>query len=314
MARLAYIYDALFTEHDPGVGHPESPKRLHSIQAYLKKQGFFNRIDEVHCLPASKEQLMLAHSADYIDFVLSFRGKKEVILDSGDTRLSAGSVDAALLAAGAALHAVELVFDQHYDKVFAAVRPPGHHALRDSAMGFCIFNNIALCAAYALNKKYVKKILIVDWDVHHGNGTQAAFYDNPNVFYLSLHQSPFYPMSGRADETGSGKGKGFTMNIPLLSGCSNDDYVHTLENALLEIEQTFIPDLVLISAGFDAHRDDPIGGMLLTEEGFYKITELTARFAQRHANGRIISFLEGGYHLSALPSSVSRHLQCLLKH
>ncbi len=314
MARLAYIFNALFTEHDPGAGHPESPERLHSIQTYLKKNGFFNRMDEVSCLPASKEQLRLIHSADYIDFVLSFRGKKEAVLDHGDTRLSAGSVDAALLAAGAALNAVELVFDQHYDKVFAAVRPPGHHALRDSAMGFCVFNNIALCAAYALKKKYVKKILIVDWDVHHGNGTQAAFYDNPHVFYLSLHQSPFYPMSGRADETGSGKGKGFTMNIPLLSGCRDDDYVHVLEHALLEIEETFSPDLVLISAGFDAHRDDPIGGMLLTEEGFYKITELTARFAQRQANGRIISFLEGGYHLSALPSSVSRHLQCLLKH
>ncbi len=314
MARLAYIYDTLFMEHNPGAGHPESPERLHSIQAHLKKQGFFNRMDEVHCLPASKEQLMLVHSAEYIDFVLSFRGKEEVVLDSGDTRLSAGSVDAALLAAGAAVKAVELIFDQQYDKVFAAVRPPGHHALRNSAMGFCVFNNIALCTAYTLKKKYAKKILIVDWDVHHGNGIQAAFYDNPQVFYLSLHQSPFYPMSGRTDETGSGKGKGFTKNIPLPSGCRNDDYVLTLENALLEIEQTFIPDLVLISAGFDAHRDDPIGGMLLTEEGFYKMTELTARFALRHANGRIISFLEGGYRLSALPSSVSRHLQCLLKH
>ena len=314
MARLAYIYDTLFTLHDPGAGHPESPRRLQSIQAYLKKQGFFNRADLMSCLPATREQLMLAHSAEYIDFVMSFRGIEQGVLDNGDTRLSADSVDAALLAAGAAFKAVELVFNQNYDKVFVAVRPPGHHALRDSAMGFCIFNNIALCAAYALENSDVKKVLIVDWDVHHGNGTQAAFYDNPHVFYLSLHQSPFYPMSGRAEETGSGKGAGCTMNIPLPSGCSNDDYVRALENALLAIEQTFVPDLVLISAGFDAHRDDPIGGMLLTEEGFYKMTELTARFAQRHANGRIISFLEGGYHLSALPSSVSRHLQCLIKH
>lgn len=314
MARLAYIYDALFTRHQPGGGHPEAPQRLHSIQAYLKKQGFFNRMDEVGCLPATREQLLSVHSAEYIDFVLTFRGKKEAVLDSGDTRLSAESVDAALLAAGAASKAVELVFEQNYDKVFAAVRPPGHHALRDTAMGFCVFNNIALCAAYALKKKQVKKILIVDWDVHHGNGTQAAFYENAQVFYLSLHQSPFYPMSGRADETGSGEGTGFTKNIPLPSGCGDDDYVRVLEKALQEIERVFIPDLVLISAGFDAHREDPIGGMQLTEEGFYKMTELTARFAQRHANGRIISFLEGGYHLKALPSSVSRHLQCLLKH
>ncbi len=314
MARLAYIYDTLFTQHDPGAGHPESPKRLQHIQGYLKKQGFFNRADLMNCLPATREQLMLAHSAEYIDFVLSFRGKEEALLDSGDTRLSADSVDAALLAAGAAIKAVDLVFEQQYDKVFAAVRPPGHHALRDSAMGFCVFNNIALCAAYALKNRMVKKVLIVDWDVHHGNGTQAAFYDNPYVFYLSLHQWPFYPMSGRAEETGTGKGMDFTMNIPLSSGCGNEEYVQALEKAFLKIEPFFTPDLVLISAGFDAHRDDPIGGMLLTEEGFYKITELTARFAQRHANGRVISFLEGGYHLSALPSSVSRHLQCLLKH
>lgn len=314
MARLAYIYNPVFEQHNPGAGHPESPQRLRSIQDYLSKHSFFNRAELISPSSATKEQLLLIHSEEYIDFVLRHSGIDGAVLDGGDTRLSSASVDAALLAAGAAVQAVELVFNQNYDKVFAAVRPPGHHALTANAMGFCVFNNIALCAAYALQKRLVSKILIVDWDVHHGNGTQDMFYDNEQVFYLSLHQSPFYPMSGRQDETGTASGAGFTKNIPLPSGRTDDDYARILEKALLDIEQIFVPELVLISAGFDAHKLDPIGGMLLTENGFYKLTELVSRFAQRYANGRVISFLEGGYHLQGLAESVYKHLQCLLKH
>jgi len=314
MARLAYIYDPVFEQHNPGAGHPESPQRLNSIQDYLNRHSFFNRAELIPPHPATREQLQLIHSEEYINFVLSQSGIDGAVLDGGDTRLNSTSVEAALLAAGAAVQAVELVFNQNYDKVFAAVRPPGHHALTANAKGFCVFNTIALCAAFALQERRASKILIVDWDVHHGNGTQEMFYDNGQVFYLSLHQSPFFPMTGRQDETGTASGAGFTKNIPLSSGKTDDDYARILEQALLDIEKTFVPDLVLISAGFDAHELDPIGGMQLTEDGFYKLTELVSRFAQRHSNGRIISFLEGGYHLQGLPASVYKHLQCLLKH
>jgi len=181
-------------------------------------------------------------------------------------------------------------------------------------MGFCIFNNIALAAQYARRQYGLSRILIVDWDVHHGNGTQEIFYSEADVFYLSLHQAPFYPLSGSARDTGSGKGKGFTLNIPLPPGQTDAEYARILEEALTKIESSFQPQLVLISAGFDAYRDDPLAGMLLTEDGFYKLTEIVARFAQRYADGRIISFLEGGYHLRGLARSVNKHLQCLLKH
>lgn len=314
MGRLAYLYDPIFLEHNPGKYHPESAGRLQAIQDYLKQQGFFNRANLMNCAPATVEQLQLVHSKEYIEFVLQHRGEDQVVLDIGDTVLSSASVDAALIAAGTAVRATELIFEENYDKVFAAVRPPGHHARPNHAMGFCVFNNIALCAAYALQQKKVSKILILDWDVHHGNGTQEMFYDSDQVYYFSLHRSPFFPMTGKQEETGKGKGIGFTKNIPLLTGKDDYEYIRLFEEALSEIEQVFEPELVLISAGFDAHKSDPIGGMLVSEEGYYKMTEIAARFAQRYANGRVISFLEGGYDFDALAGSVYRHLQCLLKH
>ncbi len=181
-------------------------------------------------------------------------------------------------------------------------------------MGFCVFNNIAIAARYAIQQKYAQKILIVDWDVHHGNGTQHAFYDDDSVFYFSIHQYPLFPMTGLKSEIGEGKGRGFTRNIPLPYGRGDDEYIVLLEQSLEEIGQKFAPDLVLISAGFDAHKEDPLGGMQVTTAGFYKMTELVSRFANRFCQGRIISFLEGGYDLNALAESVYRHLLCLLKH
>ncbi len=314
MARLAIVYDALFEAHDPGPGHPESPQRLQRIMTTLQSRGMFNRATIVRPKSATSEQLSWIHSKKYIEFVLRHQGEEGVVLDSGDTRLSARSVDAALLAAGAAVTAVDLVFQQSFDKVFAAVRPPGHHARPEAAMGFCVFNSIALAAQYAKNTYDISKILIVDWDVHHGNGTQEIFYHSNTVFYLSLHQYPLFPMTGKREETGAGTGKGFTLNIPLPPGQTDTDYVRVLEQALTTVETRFQPELVLISAGFDAFHADSIAGMLLTEDGFYKLTELVARFARKHANGRIISFLEGGYHLQGLANSVNKHLQCLLKH
>ena len=308
------MYDPLFLKHDPGYGHPETPQRLQSIQSYLENRGFFDRAELIQPEPVTREDLKLIHSEEYIDFVLKQAGRENVVLDYGDTRLSEESVEAALLAAGSALKAIDLIYDDNFDKVFAAVRPPGHHAVKNSAMGFCVFNNIALCAAYAIKSEKATRVLIVDWDVHHGNGTQDMFYTSDQVFYLSLHQYPFYPMTGKAEESGVNSGAGYTMNCPLSHGTNDDEYVRILDEALEEIERHFIPDLVLISAGFDAHAADPIGGMLVSEQGFYKLTEIVARFAQRHSNGRIISFLEGGYNLRELPHSVYKHLLCMLKH
>ncbi len=311
---MAIVHDALYEAHDPGPGHPESPQRLRRIMDTLQNRGMFNRATLVRPGNVTHEQLSLIHSKNYIDFVLRHQGEEGVILDSGDTRLSVRSVDVALLAAGAAVTAVDLIFQQSYDKVFAAVRPPGHHARPEAAMGFCVFNNIALAARYARTVYGVSKILIVDWDVHHGNGTQEIFYHSADVFYLSLHQYPLFPMTGQNHETGEGPGKGFTLNVPLPPGQTDADYALALEQALGRVETRFQPELILISAGFDAFHADSIAGMLLTEDGFYKLTELVARFAQRYAHGHIISFLEGGYHLQGLANSVNKHLQCLLKH
>ncbi len=314
MAQLAILYDPLFLKHDPGAGHAEAPRRLQSIMTYLQNNGFLNKISVFSPQEASTAHLSLVHTPEYIESILQLRGVEHYILDHGDTILNEYSVEAALRAAGAALTAVDLIFEQQFDKIFAAVRPPGHHAEAGRGMGFCIFNNIALAARYALQKENVKRVLIIDWDVHHGNGSQHIFYDDASVFYLSLHQFPFYPRSGTASETGADAGDGFTMNIPLPAGQTDDDYAQHLEQALTEIELRFKPDLLLVSAGFDAHVSDPLGGMRLTADGFYKLTELAARFAQRHANGRIISFLEGGYSYPGLAKSVYEHLRCLIKH
>lgn len=313
MARLAYIQHPYFEKHDPGAGHPESPERVRAIQAYLQRKGFFERVQRFEPSTADRDFLTLNHAPEYIEYILRQKGKERVVLDGGDTILNPYSVEAALFAAGSAMLAVDLTFEQNFDRVFAAVRPPGHHAEFDRAMGFCIFNNIALAARYALKKGYAQKILIVDWDVHHGNGTQHAFYENRSVFYFSIHQYPLFPMTGLKNETGRGEGLGFTKNVPLAYGQGDEKYVAVMEETLTELDEKFHPDLILISAGFDAHKDDPIGGMQVTTEGFYKLTELVCRFANRTCNGRIISFLEGGYNLKALSESVYQHLLCLLK-
>jgi len=314
MGKLAFIYHPFFKQHNPGEGHPEQPRRVERIMEFLKEKGFWDR--PVHFTPEAIDShfLEFVHSSEYIKLVESYRGADYAVLDGGDTTINEYSVDAAFTAAGAAALAVDLVFEEHFDKVFAAVRPPGHHAEKNRAMGFCLFNNVAVAARYALQRAEVKKILIIDWDVHHGNGTQHIFYEDDTVYYLSLHQFPFYPGTGRADERGRGPGEEYTLNIPLSAGADDATYVQKLENALELVAERMTPDLILISAGFDAHVDDPLGGMRVTDSGFYKMTELVSHFAQKFCNGRIISLLEGGYNLDALALSVYRHLSCLLKH
>lgn len=314
MGKLAYIYHPVFEKHNPGIGHPECPERLQSIQNYLKKKGFSDRYTLFTPELAANETIELVHAKDYVEYINSLSGVEHEVLDLGDTIINEFSVEAAFRAAGAANMAVDLLFNEGYDKVFCAVRPPGHHAEYNQAKGFCIFNNIAIAARIAQSKKYANKILIIDWDVHHGNGTQNAFYEDDTVFYFSIHQYPFFPGSGREYETGNGKGEGFTLNIPFTGGCTEQEYIYEFEQALKKIEIVFQPGLILISAGFDAHELDPIGGMLITSSGYYKLTEITSQLAQKHCNGKIISFLEGGYSFQGLSESVYEHLRCLLKH
>ncbi|MGD9899747.1 MAG: histone deacetylase [Calditrichaceae bacterium] len=315
MSRLAYLYDPIFLNHQPGIYHPERPERLSGMHSYLQNKNMFSKVDILAPQQAPLEYIELVHDRQYIDTILKFRGSERQVLDSGDTVLSKDSVDAALTAAGSAVMAVDLIFDSgKYDKVFCAVRPPGHHAEHNQAMGFCIFNNVAIAAKYAQKKEYVKNILIIDWDVHHGNGTQNSFYEDDTVFYFSIHQHPHFPGTGHAFETGEGNGKGFNLNIPLPGGQNDDEYLKIFEDGLKEVEGRFSPELILISAGFDAHYSDPLAGMRLTADGFYKLTEMTARFAEKYCQGHIISFLEGGYNSDGLGQSVFRHLECLLKH
>jgi acetoin utilization deacetylase AcuC-like enzyme len=223
-----------------------------------------------------------------------------------------GSLAAAYLAAGGALAAVDAIQSGQVDHVFCAVRPPGHHAEAGRAMGFCLFNNVAVAARYVQKKHGLKNVLIVDWDVHHGNGTQHSFEEDPSVLFFSTHQYPHYPGTGRATERGKGSGEGFTINVPMEPGQGDDEYRAIFLKYLVPVAEKFKPEFVIISAGFDAHKDDPLANMCLTEEGYSELTRIVAGIAKRHAGGRILSSLEGGYNLSALAASVDAHIQALL--
>jgi acetoin utilization deacetylase AcuC-like enzyme len=229
-----------------------------------------------------------------------------------DTSMSPGSLTAAYLAAGGALVAVDAIMSRQVDHVFCAVRPPGHHAEAGRAMGFCLFNNVAIAARYVQKKHGLKRVLIVDWDVHHGNGTQHSFEDDPSVLFFSTHQYPHYPGTGRESERGRGAGEGFTLNVPMDAGEGDEEYRAIFQKSLVPAADAFKPEFVIISAGFDAHKDDPLASMGLTEEGYADLTGIVAGIAKRHAGGRILSSLEGGYHLTSLAASVDRHIQGLL--
>jgi acetoin utilization deacetylase AcuC-like enzyme len=235
-----------------------------------------------------------------------------VMLDA-DTSMSPGSLPAAYLAAGGALAAADAIVAGRVDNAFCAVRPPGHHAEHDRAMGFCLFNNVAIAARYFQRRHGLARVLIVDWDVHHGNGTQHSFDDDPSVLFFSTHQYPHYPGTGRATERGRGKGEGATINVPMEAGEGDEAYLAVFQKVLVPAADDFRPDVVIISAGFDAHRDDPLASMGLTEDGYAELTRIVAGIARRHSKGRILSSLEGGYNLHALSVSVERHVTALLE-
>jgi acetoin utilization deacetylase AcuC-like enzyme len=262
------------------------------------------------CREATQDELALVHKQDYIARVKGLSGEKTVMLDP-DTPLSPYSYQAALKAAGSIIEAVDFTFEAKGNRAFCAVRPPGHHAEPDRAMGFCIFNNIAIGAAYAIRKKYTDSIAIIDWDVHHCNGTQKMFYDNPQVMVVSLHQYPFYPGTGGAFESGEAAGLGYTINLPMWPGGGDNEYRMAFNDIILPAIQNFQPRLLMISAGFDAHRDDPMAYLNLTTPFFGEMTGMMRVMADRFCDGRIVSVLEGGYNLKTLEECVKIHLEIL---
>jgi acetoin utilization deacetylase AcuC-like enzyme len=307
---ISFISHPEYLRHETGRRHPEEPARLTAIISHLKASGLLAELVQAEPTEPALEWLTLAHTPDYIRAVEIACSGGVRALDP-DTYVSADSYRAALLAVGGALLAVDHVMSGLSNNAFVALRPPGHHAERERAMGFCLFNNVAIAARYAQQRYGLRRILIVDWDVHHGNGTQHAFEDDPTVLFFSTHQFPFYPGTGRASERGTGAGLGYTVNVPLAAGCGDRDYQEAFETILYPAAQAFEPHLVLVSAGFDAHRDDPLASMNVTEKGYARMTTIVRDIAERFCEGRLVSLLEGGYNLEALARCVERHLRTL---
>lgn len=312
MARVLLVADERFLDHDVGAGHPERPERLGAVLDGVVDAHLDGDLVAAAPRRATVEELTAVHQPAQVQLIETLCATGGGHLD-GDTAVVPASCEAAFLAAGAGLLAVERLQAGDADAAFLAVRPPGHHATPRHAMGFCLFNNVAVAAAHARAAHGLNRVLIVDWDVHHGNGTQDIFYSDGDVYFLSLHRFPFYPGTGAAQETGAGAGLGATLNIPLRFGVTRRDYRDAFARSLEEIAVRCRPELVLISAGFDAHALDPVGSLGLESEDFADLTRLVIDAARQFAQGRIVSLLEGGYHLQALPESVGCHLTTLLE-
>jgi len=305
---LKIFYDQSFAEHDTGWGHPESADRLKAIFAVIESDYPENLSGG--CSVASREELLLIHSETYLNYIESIQDDRIVMLDP-DTAFSPGTKKAALKAAGVVIDAVKLVVADKNYSAFCAVRPPGHHAETDHGQGFCVFNNIAVGAATYLARHPGKKVLILDWDVHHGNGTQNMFYSRGDVMYISLHQFPFYPGTGSAIETGTGQGEGYTLNIPMPAGSGDQDYLEKLDEIILPAAVNFRPDLLMISAGFDGHRDDHLAGINLSSVFFGVMTDRLVKPLKPFCENRVVSVLEGGYNYNSLKESLTAHLKVL---
>jgi acetoin utilization deacetylase AcuC-like enzyme len=308
----ALLADPMFREHLAGRQHPERPERLDAVVRGLRQAGLLERLSRVERRAATEEELLLCHTPEYLrtakNDVLSGRPS----LSTGDTDITPNSWDVAAQAVGGVLNAVDAVISGRARNAFCAVRPPGHHATAGRGMGFCLFNNAALAARYAQRRHGIERALIVDWDVHHGNGTEDIFYSDPKVLYFSTHQWPLYPGTGRADETGEGAGVGTTMNFPFPVGAGRKEILGAVENSLAPAAERFRPDLVLISAGFDSRLGDPLGQFTLTDRDFADLTRAVMKMAARHAGGRVVSVLEGGYNLDGLACAAAAHVEALL--
>jgi len=311
MARTGFVSHADYLGHDMGPDHPESPQRLRAILARLEETGLLPTLVPITPHPATDEWVTQIHTPSYVKALRRRAPQQGYVSLDADTAMSPGSLNAAYLAAGGVLAAIDAIMDRRVDNAFCAVRPPGHHAEADRAMGFCLINNVAVAARYFQKRHGLERIAIVDWDVHHGNGTQQAFYQDPSVFFFSTHQSPCYPGTGGADERGDGKGEGYTLNVPLPAGVGDKEYLEIFNHLLRPALASYQPDAIIISAGFDAHRDDPLAGMNLTDDGYQALTRVVTDIAAEHAGGRVLSCLEGGYNLAALAASVEGHIYVL---
>lgn len=302
-SRTGIVRDLRFLNHDPGAFHVESPKRLEVTYAMLDGADMAGRTHSIPPRRADPDEICLVHTVDYLNQVARTSGRPFCSLDP-DTATSPGSYEAAMVAAGSVCEAISTVLAGPTQSALALVRPPGHHAVANRAMGFCLFNNVAIGARHAQRRHGLDRILVVDWDLHHGNGTQQTFEDDPGVLYFSTHQYPFYPGSGAFHEIGCGRGTGFTLNVPLPPGQGDAEYLAVFEDILMPVALEYGPQLVLVSAGFDIHGNDPLGGMRVTERGFAALTRCILEIAGATCGGKVVMVLEGGYDLKGLQDSV----------
>mgnify|MGYP000901107071 CR=1 FL=1 len=310
MKPTGIVREQIYLKHDMGLYHPESPERLEVIYQMIDDlEGALNLLT-IPARPALPEELCFNHDARYVDKIADTKACETTFLDP-DTSACEYSWEAAATAAGGVFSLIDAVVESRIRNGFAFVRPPGHHAERRRAMGFCLFNNIALAAHYAMNHHKMERVAIIDWDLHHGNGTQNSFYEDPRVLFISTHQYPHYPGTGGIREMGHGAGEGFTVNVPLASGAGDMEYIAVFKMLIEPLLDAFVPELVLVSAGFDAHEKDPLGGMNLTEDGYENLIRIIMKKASELCSDRVILALEGGYNVTALRSSVEKILHSM---
>ena len=310
--KTALVHHPIYQKHDTGPGHPETAMRYEVVMDALRDDPhFWERLREITPEKASKGLVLAAHSAQHYKRVENAFETGHDRLDA-DTVVSMKSFDAALFAAGGAIAGVDAVMHGEEKNAFVAARPPGHHATGEHPMGFCLFNNVAVAAKYAQNNyKEIERVAVIDWDVHHGNGTQGIFYDDPSVYFFSMHQYPWYPGTGAKGETGFGRGLGSTLNIPVKANTQAGEQTRMFEAALGDISRNFNPDLIFISAGFDGHLTDPLGQLRLEDKDFISMTRSVKQWADQVCGGRIVSCLEGGYNLETLGLTVKNHVAAL---
>jgi acetoin utilization deacetylase AcuC-like enzyme len=308
-----FVYDDMYLEHDTGEFHPECPERLTAIKELLQKEKWFGSLTHIKPEDADPDSISLVHPEDYIDQVRHDCEKGYSVLTTGDTSICPASYEVALRTVGGVLKAVDSILSGETKNVFCAVRPPGHHATPVVGMGFCLFNSVAVAVRYAQQKYGIDRVLIADWDVHHGNGTQEIFYEDGSVLFMSTHQSPFYPGTGKIYETGAGKGEGLTINRPLPAGSGNKELIEVFKNDFLQKAREFRPEFTIVSAGFDSRFEDILGGFLVNDDGFKELTQIMMEISGINGNGKLLSVLEGGYNVHGSALAVKAHMEELIK-